>query len=372
MQSFSIERGGDYVASYLPYRFDDVYGFFDRVSGRFITSVEGSGALEGAEDPAVRTPLTSATVTVWENMATGDAKARAVTVVEVGANSVELAFGADNGLVNNLYLGYGRKDCGSDPLAWDNLMLVGAIPQGMDGMTVDVPDGIKHCRFFLVMPCDGVPSPLTCVTGNGTGCFDVGFTIKGGDELTARVRPEKNQGLVFGSRHSAASGSDRNAVALINTKFYIDYTNSDILGHRCTTSDVLLNRWYDITASSSRRTVSDVLSGDVIGENSTECSDSFETSSTCLLFSANGDPSISTKFSGSVSRFKIARDGGVVVSLVPCRLNGKCGFYDMVNGRFLSAREGEFSGEESSAENIFLSFTDDVRLNRKGLVFSVR
>ena len=372
IRSFSIERDGDYVASYVPYRFDDTYGFFDRVSGRFVTSVDGSGALNGSEDAAVRTPLTSATETIREGMATDNAEARTVTVRDVNTNSVELVFGADNGLVNNLYLGYGRRDCGIDPLAWDHLVFVASIPQGMDGTTVTVPDGIRHCRFFLVMPCNGIPLPMACVTGNGTGYFDIGFTIKGGDELSARVMPTKNQGLVFGSRHSAGTGSDRNVVAMINTRFLIDYTNSDVLGHRCTTSDVSLNRWYDIVASPSRRTVTDVLSGDVIGENSTECSDSFETSSTCRLFSANGNPSISTKFSGSVASFKIMRDGGILVSLVPCQLNGVCGFYDMVNGGFISASEGDFSGGESLAENPFLSFSDEVRLNIKGFVLCVK
>lgn len=373
VKSFSIERDGDFVASYVPYRFGETYGLFDRVSGKFKTGI--GGELAGVEDADTRTQLTSASETFYEGRAMAEALPRMVSVVDANSEFIRLAFGPDNGLTNKLYLAYGRKDRGEDPLAWENLSFVGYVSQCTDVMTVPVPETARHCRCFLVMPCDGdsFPMPLSCVTGNGTGYFDTGFTVKGGDVITARVMPKTNQGLVFGSRHSSSSGSDRNVVATINTKFMIDYTSSDILGHRCTTDEaVTLNRWYDLVASPAERSVTDVASGAVIGSNKTVCADSFETSSTCYLFNANGQPAISTRFSGSVASFKIVRDGGILMSLVPCRLGNAYGFYDRINGRFVAAMTGTFSGESAVGGDVFFSVTQDAQVRKFGLIMVVK
>ena len=368
ISSFEIGREGFTVASYVPYRFGEKYGFFDRVTGIFITAVEGSGDFLGTEDKSMTTPLTSSTETIRSGKSTVEIPPRTISsyalVNEGDDKYIDLIFGADNGLQNKLYLAYDLIDRGDTPSGWSQLEYLGVVSSETNTWRVSVPEKARHCRFFVALPTDGntVPIALGSIRGNGSGYFDTGYVIKGGDAIYARVKPV-TQGLIFGYRHSMGSANDRNVtVTFRNKSYFIDYNSSNYAPYRLTTdaNSGNVNRWVDIVASPEERSVTDVISGSKIGVNSTVCRDKFMTSENCWLFAVSGNPVTQDKFDGEIASFKIARDGGFITSLTPCRIGTEYGFYDRVNAKFIIAETGTFSGIEDSSVAPLYSVTDDI------------
>ena len=380
VSAFSIERGGLYLASYIPYKFGDTYGFFDRVTGSFVTAVAGSGEFLGTEDASAETPLTSATETIGLGRTIVERSPRVIQsciiVKDDDIKYLDVVFGVDNGFANVLYLAYDERDRGVDPNAWANLERIGTIPSYTNSWRVAVPQTARHCRIFLSMPVDGdsLPVALGSIVGNGSGYFDTGFTIKGGDSVQARAKATYRNGVVFGSRESSANV--RNVLACFATGYIsIDYNNSDYSLYRLTTAQdegKYVNRWFDVLTSSEERSATDVANS-TKEANSTVCPDQFETFTNCWLFYASGKmPSdIMSRFTGEIASFKMVRDGYLLTSLSPCRVGNEYGFYDCVNGNFLSAAEGTFSGVEDSDAAPLFSVSDDMAVNPRGIIIAV-
>ena len=372
MSAFSIERNGGYVASYVPYKFGETYGFFDRATGVFFTAVEGSGDFSGTEDASLSTPLTSATETIRAEKSVVEIPPRTISscmlVKDGGVKYLDLVFGTDNGLSNKLYIAYGGKDKGTNPAAWAHLEYLGVVAPETNTWRVAVPSQAWHCRFFLSLPTveNMLPVALGSIVGNGTGYFDTGFTINGGDAVQARVMPTAYEaGYIFGSRGSNAS--DRNVVAsFLSGRFLVDYNNRDYATYRYTgaqSEGANVNRWFDVIASPEERSVTDIAAG-TKDSNSATCLHTFVTAANCYLFFSSGQNSSARKFAGKIASFTITRDGGLLTSLSPCRIGSQYGFYDRVNGRFVSAVEGTFSGEEDAAAAPLFSVSDDIVARR--------
>ena len=372
VSAFSIERNGGYVASYVPYRFGETYGFFDRATGAFFTAVEGSGDFSGTEDASLSTPLTSVTETIRAEKSLVEIPPRTISsctlVKDGGVKFFDLVFGTDNGLSNKLYIAYGVRDKGTNPVAWEHLEYLGVVAPETNAWRVAVPSQAWHCRFFLSLPTgeNVLPVALGSIVGGGSGYFDTGFKINGGDAVQARVLPAQyNSGYIFGSRGSSAN--NRNVVAsFLSGRFLIDYNNSNYAPYRYTgtqSEGYNVNRWFDVVASSEERSATDVASG-TKESNSATCSDTFVTATNCYLFFSAGQAESAQKFSGKITSFTITRDGGLLTSLSPCRIGSQYGFYDRVNGRFISAVEGTFSGEEDAAATPLFSVSDDIVARR--------
>lgn len=376
---FRVFRNDECIASYVPYQFNGTYGFVDRTSGRFISAT--SGSFSGEEDNSVVSPLTSVSDILMKEPGTVAVQARDVSVVSVGrsgSNShVQLAFGDDNGVVNRLYAAYGDVDCGSNLALWDNVLHICDIYGHMGGYNAVIPSSARFCRFFLFLPFSGENPPvqLQFVSGNGSGCFDTGLTMRGGDELTARVRAIAVPGAIFGSRASNKSASVTNMVFLISNdkKFIADYTNSDVNRHRCQTGISTLNAWYDVLMSPAERSVVNSNNGVVIGMSSEECLDEFETTDSCWLFGASGSPSVTQFFHGDIAYFTATRGNRILASYLPCRMGEEYGFYDFANAEFIAPSSGTFSGEDLVIESTpFAAVTGCVRINLRGFVLQIK
>ena len=376
VSAFSIERGGAYLAFYLPYRFGEEYGFFDRVTGRFVTAVEG--AFSGTEDASLSSPLTSSTETITIGKATAEAPPRSIQSCTIEGMYVDVVFGPDNGLSNKLYIAYGERDMGTNVAAWTHFEYLGIVTSETNFWRRPFPLGANHCRFFLSMPVDGgaLPIALGSIAGDGTGYFDTGFAINGGDAIHARVMVSEPNVGIMGHRHSFSDANDRNVSVAYSAqnRFVIDYTGSSdysLYRAQSESSQGNLNSWADILASAEVRSASKVADETTIAFNNSVCSDQFETTTNCWLFAISGEPRVSNKLTGKVASFKIVRDGYLLTSLSPCRVGSQYGFYDRVNGRFLSAAVGTFTGDEDDNAQPLFSVSDDVRIN-KGFILIVQ
>lgn len=383
-QMFGYEhvRNGAYLAAYIPYRVGtDRYGFYDRVSGNFKES-ETATAFGGVEAPGAMTPLTSATETIvkGEPLSTVEPEARKVVsatpFTDGGVRKLNVALSDSMGVDNRLFLAWGDEDCGSRHDAWDHFESVCVVASAVSSLEITVPPAAKFCRVFLSLPFDGddFPVPLQFLKGDGSGYIDSGHPVKGGDTLMARVKVVNGavySGSILGSRFSASAGNDRNVVAAYNGSiFYLDYTSSNILTHRCT-ADFNYNWWYDLVLSATNRFVR-TSGGTVAGENPAPCTDEFTTAGNCWLFYASGDPAVKTKFNGCISYFSMRNADGYKCSLYPCRMGSVCGFYDRVGCTFLSPNGGEFSGDALEGENPLVSVSGLIKASKGGFVILLR
>ncbi len=372
--SFTMTRSGTCVANYLPYRFGSECGFFDRVSGRFVTAAIGE--FTGEEDLSATTPLTSTTETYSREIPTGETLPRTISSISVKHKKITVLFGEDNGVSNLLYLACGKTKGGDTLDGWDNYMRVGVIDGIMPSVDVDVPSDAKYCRLFLFLPFDGNTPPvqLKYVTGNGSGYFDTGFTGKGGDSVELRMRASNRyKSSIFGCR-SETSANVANMVMLLNANAcaQIDYTNSDCLSHRCTASEAIQSSlWYELKASADDRSATKISTQNVpisIGSNTTPCSDEFETAYNCYLFSNSGVGIVDDRFAGDIAWLRVSRGGVPYASWQPCKLGDTYGFVDVVRGSFHSPAMGTFTGTADTTVSRLASMSTIKRVNVKGMV----
>lgn len=361
--SFTVKRGEGYASYCEPFRCGETYGFFDRARGCFIAAAEG-GTFGGEEDASLASSLTSVSDLLETLPPTGEAVPRSVSAATISGKRIRLTFGADNGLANRLFVAYGTKAGGLTPDSWQNVVDVGVVRGWTDGMDYELPVGARYSRFFLYLPFDGTvpPEQLKYVRGDGTGYFDTGITGKGGDEIEVRVRPRALRDLqIFGSRNSGVA-NDPNVVFLLTsaTKFQIDYTGGNCLGHRCTSSTIDYqdySLWYDLKASPAARSVT-LVGGDQIGMNDTPCDTAFETTGTCHLFASSGFQPVDNRLTGDIACLKVNRDGAPFVCWRPCKLGDAYGFYDTISRTFHAAEEGSFTGEADVEQSRFVSSSD--------------
>ena len=219
-----------------------------------------------------------------------------------------------------------------------------------------------------------LPIAVKHITGDGTDFFDTGLKLKGGDEVVARIRPSSTYNQqIFGSRASSAIG--RNVTMLINgsQKFMVDYTDTGV-EHRCTsTENAKANTWYEIKAGPDSRTVTDLASGNAIGTCDVECTNAFTTAYNAYLFGISGNTVVANRFSGDVASLTIRRNGSYELSLCPCVVGTRVGFYDRAGGGFMPASESAFvASSEDADENPLVSVSEAVAVNRKGATLSFR
>ena len=373
MSSFVVWRGGECVADYIPYRFGADYGFFDRVGGTFRQAT--SGVFGGEEDASLDTPLTASTETV-RNLSEG--VARTIESVLVDDGVLRLSFGADNGYDNRLYLAFGSRDGGAVLGQWENVEYLGVVDGATNEWAVAVPAEGKRCRFFLMLPCEGNEPlvPLKAVVGNGSGYFNTGVKMRGGDVIRARISPAGGAvGSIFGCR-SSSDGNDRNIVGVIldSNSVILDYTNSDVLGHRLVSSALTAGSWYDLLSSPAVRSVAAYPSGDSMGANTTLSGGDFETAGPCYLFDTSVNSTTGERrFVGSMALFRLQRDGLNVLSYQACQIGSRVGFYDRITGGFVEPAQGTFVGVvEDSQTSPLQTVSDVVKINPTGIVILFR
>lgn len=312
---------------------------------------------------------TAAATSEWTARAMG---VSAVNRTPLGTvSSVDLQFGEGNGLTNRLYLAYGETYGGDHMADWSRSKFICEVTDEMSTLHVDVP-AARNYKFFLDVPFPGnqVGVPVRDVIGTGTQYIDTGVRLCSGDAIRARVKPTNNAGVVCGSRYARDNKDIQ--VNFSAAGYIIDYNSSHYSSYRLTTEQNVknVNRWVDVVASSKERSVTDVVSGVKVGENTVVCPDEFETDTDCWLYYCSGTASLEEKFAGHVASFEILRDGGLLTSLAPCRIGNQYGFYDTVNGRFLTPVEGTFEGVEDAAATPLFSVSDDVKVNVAGFVIS--
>jgi hypothetical protein len=116
--------------------------------------------------------------------------ARAIDVAAVNrtdlgtVSSVDLRFGAANGLANRLYVAYGDKYGGDRIGDWQKYEFIREVSDDMNVLRVKPPRA-KYCKFFLDVPFPGgkVGVPVKHVKATGTQYVDTGVKIRGGDAL---------------------------------------------------------------------------------------------------------------------------------------------------------------------------------------------
>ena len=378
--SFEVIRDGDCIASYQPFRRGGTCGFIDWATSNFIAAT--SGTFSGEEDDLAFSPFATVTDVLSKEPGTEVMQVREVSVVSVDRSSdeahVQLAFGPDNGCANRLYVAYGDSKGGNRLEDWENMQFLGVIYGTTNSWRATIPASAKFCQFFLFLPFEGddVPVSLQYVAGNGSGYFDTGFKLQGGDALSLRCCPTAyKQMSVLGTRKTVDIGNIVVSYAWHRTM--VDYCNgsTDIYKtYRLTTKEYSTptNNWYDIVLSASERSMHDA-SGTLIGANTTLCDHQFETEENCWLFGASGNPSIATYFTGDVSYFMVKRGNRFLASYSPCRLGERYGFYDQANGVFVSPASGTFTGVENTSGSSPLAFvTESIRLIKHGFVMSFR
>lgn len=383
VSAFRIERDGTALASYLPYKVDGTYGFYDRVTGGFFAAEEEGTAFSGEDDATLSTPLTSATETIASGKPTVEMSARAITsctAVKVGDREyLDLSFGPDNGADNLLYLAFDQRDRGTDYRNWANVVKIGVVSAATNAWRVAVPDGAKKCRFFLSLPVDGegIPVAVKYVSGDGaSGYFDTGMKVKGGDEISLKVRFSDNaiSRQIFGCRSNGGNAWDRNLSIFTSGSrmFLIDYTNTSA-DHRCTgTVAASANVWYDVTATPARRAVCVSETGVEVAATDVRCDDEFTTAYTAYLFRLSGGQPVAGKLNGDVGSLTIKRNGAYELSWHPCVLGSEVGFYDRAGGKFVPAEEGTFTAGEVVEESPLVSVSAAVSVNKTGLMLLFR
>lgn len=382
MHYYEHLRNNVALAAYLPYRVGKGrIGFYDRVSGEFRESITQLAFL-GEEDESISTPLTSATETIVRTKVPRDVEPKVRRVVaatweKIGSQrKINLEFSADNGYDHRLFLAWGETDQKRDAKDWDNFESICTLTSGVSSLTIDAPDSAVCCRVFLSLPFvgDDFPVPLVALKGDGVGYFDTRLKIMGGDTVLAKVNVSKENpdwASILGSRFSATSGSDRNVVAAYNaSQFYLDYTSSDISGHRCIAA-FNYGTWYDLLLSPTNRSVAISKEGTLVKQNPEMCSDKFTTVANCWLFYASGSPSVTTKFKGWIASFSIRDSECYKCSWYPCRMGDKYGYYDRITSQFIEPICGSFTGEELEGESPLVSVSDVIHL-RRGLLVIVR
>ena len=375
--SFEVVRDGSTIAAYQPFRWDGTCGFIDWATSNFIAAA--SGTFSGEDDDIAFSPFATATDVLTKEYGTEIMRPREVSVVSIDRSGdgahVQLAFGPDNGCSHRLYAAYGDSKGGNRLEDWENVQFLGVVYGATNSWRTTMPASAKFCRFFLFLPFDGDDAPISLqyLTGNGSGHFDTGFKLHGGDSLSLGCRPKASRDMsVLGTRQTVNSGNI--VVSYATHRTMLDYCNGNYNAYRLATRDysTLADNWYDIVLSASERSVHDA-SGAVIGANTTSCDHQFETEENCWLFAASGNPSLPGYFAGDVAYFTVKRGGLFLASYRPCRIGEKYGFYDLANGVFVSPADGTFTGvEDISGSSPLVFVTETVRLIKRGFVLSFR
>ena len=237
----------------------------------------------------------------------------------------------------------GGSDGGIHIKDWQNYAYLGEVTPETNAWHAVVPSSLA-CRFFLVD--SSVGTPLKWVTSCGDAYVDTGFTVKSGDRLALRFRPEAySQMGVLGTRKAVDDGNV--SVTYSYSLMSLHYCNGNYETYRLQMPEnsAPTNKWYDVVLSAAERSVRGE-SGELLGSNSAFCNQEFYTENNCWLFGTSGNPFVSTKLTGSVASFEVVRDGKYLASYQPFRLGGTCGFFDYATSNFVSAATGTFSGED--------------------------
>ena len=322
----------------VPCAKNGVAGFWDRVSGTFLSPTGGSltagaaavhstcGAIAGTS-AALRPYGSDRTMAVAKFYREGR---------QPKANLTFTAGLAECGLVAV----HGPADAGDDIADWPNAAFLGTIPASTTSMTATIPwripDETPHFfRFFLV-------SPINPVTGDSFRLFE-GLRANGGsyvltdftptgttvvqcdcqfDDLSANV-------ALFGARK--ASG-DTQFVMIHTTDqgFRHDYhggiANSKVMAATGTR--------YRIEMDYTRL----MVNGESVVDLHYSGPDNFTMPCPLMVFAMNNNGSSAAPAPATMYSFQAWSDTArstLALDLVPCEYNGEAGFWDKIGQRFL-------------------------------------
>ena len=151
-------------------------------------------------------------------------------------SSVDLQFGAGNGLTNRLYLAYGETDGGDRIGGWSHSVFIGEVTDEISALHVDVP-AARNYKFFLDVPFPGNQTgvPVADIIATGTQYADTGVKLRGGDTVKCCIElVGSSRAGLFGTRKSA---NEENICAVYNnSNFTLDYNSSSYSAYRLTQS----------------------------------------------------------------------------------------------------------------------------------------
>lgn len=256
-----------------------------------------------------------------------------------GIVAADLVFGPDNGWTNRLLLAWGSQDAGGVLSNWEHVEQIGLVTAETNAWHKDFT-AEQRCKRFFLSPCfsSSVDTPLEYVASTGAQYVDAGFKITSSDVIMTRFYCNgKGNASILGSRASATSAN----YMLFSTgsDLTIDFGTSS---HRLTVG-YASGTWYDAVMSGGYMAITNVATGDLVGEN-TKSGSSGESPGNCYLFWGSGSPPNSNpKFSGRIARFKAVRGEEVRADYWPCQRAGEVGFVDLRDGSFHGAAAGTFS-----------------------------
>ncbi len=322
----------------VPCAKNGVAGFWDRVSGTFLSPTGGSltagaaavhstcGAIAGTS-AALRPYGSDRTMAVAKFYREGR---------QPKANLTFTAGLAECGLVAV----HGPADAGDDIADWPNAAFLGTIPASTTSMTATIPwripDETPHFfRFFLV-------SPINPVTGDSFRLFE-GLRANGGsyvltdftptgttvvqcdcqfDDLSANV-------ALFGARK--ASG---------DTQFVMIHTTDQ--GFRHDYHGGIANSRVMAATGTRYRIEMDYTRLMVNGESVVDLHysgpDNFTMPCPLMVFAMNNNGSSAAPAPATMYSFQAWSDTArstLALDLVPCEYNGEAGFWDKIGQRFL-------------------------------------
>ena len=334
----------------VPCAKNGVAGFWDRVSGTFLSPTGGSltagaaavhstcGAIAGTS-AALRPYGSDRTMAVAKFYREGR---------QPKANLTFTAGLAECGLVAV----HGPADAGDDIADWPNAAFLGTIPASTTSMTATIPwripDETPHFfRFFLVSPIDpatgdslrlfeglhanGGPYVLTGFTATGDTIIQAGFSM---DDIS-------NTQILFSGRDANRGKSFTLMYVTDGNGFRFDYDSSIMNSHM--TSNDGIQHWLegDYTGLKLGSSTSDLdyinfLNG-TPHHAALNLYNNFTAGQPLTVFALNTAGTITTPARAVCYGLKAWSDRArtmLALDLVPCERNGEAGLWDKVGCRF--------------------------------------
>ena len=325
----------------IPTEKDGETCLYNRIDGTYLKSAVAGHTLSHGEEVAVVRPAVVAQSSTLagrfgaERTMRVTAKHRSDSTRRL--SSVDLAF--TTGLDRELYVAYGRSDCGDNIADWQNVWHVGIIPGSTNEYSFIVPESwggeIRAMRLFLMdkeyfpgcdSVCEGVAVDgvyvATSFTPMSVSVIDMSISFDTVSESQT----------IFCARDTAGNPDSMTLFYIAGQGWRLDYVNKQYTSS--TTAEI--GRKYDINVTGLGLKVDNA---DVINPQYWE----YTAGSTLALFVASysGHPERgSYPFKGTLYSFKARRLSGdpssVELDLVPCQKDGQAYLYNRVNGELLS------------------------------------
>lgn len=198
--------------------------------------------------------------------------------------------------------------------------------------------GSRTWYFILNYTKVSLPSDYTqldYIESDGTKYIQTNYTLTNNNavEMKLSVASNSTNKMLFGSRTGASS---QNISINATTQIVADFNNSSYSTYRVSYSHTA-DTPYIVYASKAKRTIYDE-EGNVLAENSTNCTDTITTPQNATLFYINPKPSASWYIPSGAKIYycKIWNGDTLVRDMIPCYRNSDSvlGMYDLVNNVF--------------------------------------